>query len=123
MTTNSLIDLLDQIQKEIINECIQAAIDTGKPDTYHLAYAKHREQIASIENLKAKVLAGDVSLVKKIRDLIMSEVAKPKGRKSKDEKTAGPDKNAAAPALPKKAPVDKTAKTNHKSEQKVAEKP
>jgi hypothetical protein len=122
MTTNSLIDLLDQIQKEIINECIQAAIDTGKPDTYHLAYAKHRDQIASIDELKAKVLAGDTTLLKKIRDLIMAELTKPKGRKIKEEKAPVQDKITAATPPKKKAPTDKPVNVNHKNEQKLGEK-
>jgi hypothetical protein len=86
MTLTGLIEILDQIRKEIINECVQAAIDTGKPDTYHLTYAKHKRQLERIEELKANVLAGDTSIIRKIRAVLVKEIAKTKERKPKGEK-------------------------------------
>lgn len=86
MTLTGLIEILDQIRKEIINECVQAAIDTSKPDTYYLTYAKHKRQLERIEELKANVLAGDTSIIREIRAVLVREIAKTKERKPKGEK-------------------------------------
>ena len=103
MTLTGLIEILDQIRKEIINECVQAAIDTGKPDTYHLAYAKHKRQLERIEELKANVLAGDTSIIRKIKAVLVREIAQTKERKPKGEKhTEAGRRGMIKPACPGK---------------------
>lgn len=123
MILTGLIEILDQIRKEIINECVQSAINTGRPETYHLNYAKHKRQFERIEELKANVLAGDASIVKKIRAVLVGEIAKTKERKPKGEKPTEAERRRGTikPARPVKKIQKEREKPAGDVEQKAGE--